>query len=256
VHIIFHTSSIHYHYTFSFLPMPFPTTPAVPPTMDKLNVVVDMLEKKETNPHPRPVLRGFDYLVKPGMLEVAIANLNFHNHDKPDAPCARYETVVAPSDGVETDFKRYGVVLTYVACRNNDTGNTAQTTNNGLGGLDKMTSVERATRHGKTRTGGRRSCTLMAWFFFAATLLTVDMVRAVFAPADRAALKAAVGTCSSHLFVCTGGCLGETTDGSCPIFAASNDATGNPYGVIGDWDVSLVTSMYKSKCNLSPSCGH
>jgi hypothetical protein len=87
-------------------------------------------------------------------------------------------------------------------------------------------------------------------------LLIVDVVRAVFSPVDTTALKAAVGTCSSHLFVCTGGCLGETADGSCPIFAASNDATGNPYGVIGDWDVSLVTSMYKSKCNLSPSCGH
>ena len=123
-----------------------------------------------------------------------------------------------------------------------------------------MTVVKRAAkraRRGKTRTGvGRRSGTLIVWFLFAATLVVVDVVRAVFAPVDSAALKAAVGTCSSFLFVCTGGCLGETTDGSCPIFAASNDATGNPYGVIGDWDVSLVTSMYKSKCNLSPSCGH
>jgi hypothetical protein len=246
-----------FNFTFSFLPMPFPTIPAVPPTMDKLNVVVGMLDKKEKSPHLRPpVLRGFDYLVKPDMLEVAIANLNFHNHDKPDAPCARYEIVVAPSDGVETDFKRDGAVLTYVAYTDNGTGNTAQTTTNALGNLDKMTSVERATKRGKTRTGGRRSCSLMVWFLFAATLLIVDVVRAVFSPVDTTALKAAVGTCSSHLFVCTGGCLGETADGSCPIFAASNDATGNPYGVIGDWDVSLVTSMYKSKCNLSPSCGH
>jgi hypothetical protein len=242
--------------TFSFLPMPFPTIPAVPPTMDKLNVVVGMLDKKEKSPHLRPpVLRGFDYLVKPDMLEVAIANLNFHNHDKPDAPRARYETVVAPSDRVETDFKRDGAVLTYVAYKNDGTGNTAQTTTNALGNLDKMTSVEKATKRGKTRTGGRRSCSLMVWFLFASTLLTVDVVGAVFAPADRAALKAAVGSCTGSN-VCTGGCLGETTDGSCPIFAASNDATGNPYGVIGDWNVSLVTSMSKSKCNLSPSCGH
>jgi hypothetical protein len=102
----------------------------------------------------------------------------------------------------------------------------------------------------------------MVWLLFAATLLTVDVVRAVFTPVDSAALKAAVGTCTLNdntnpwTYPCTGGCLGETTDGSCPIFAASNDATGNPYGVIGNWDVSLVTSMYKSKCNLSPSCDH
>ena len=38
-------------------------------------------------------------------------------------------------------------------------------------------------------------------------------------------------------------CLSETADGSCPDFAASNDATGNPYGVIGEWDVSAVTNM-------------
>jgi hypothetical protein len=70
----------------------------------------------------------------------------------------------------------------------------------------------------------------------------VGVVQAAFAPADRAALKAAVGTC-----------LGETADGSCPIFAASNDVTGNPYGVIGAWDVSAVTSMYQSKRALSLS---
>ena len=81
------------------------------------------------------------------------------------------------------------------------------------------------------------------------------MVGAVFAPADRAALKAAVGTCKPawHGGGCTGGCLGETPDGSCPTFAASNDATGNPYGVIGSWDVSAVTSMESSKCTLSLS---
>ena len=75
---------------------------------------------------------------------------------------------------------------------------------------------------------------------------------AVFAPADKAALKAAVGTCTWQ--GCTGGCLGETpNDGSCPIFAATDDGTGNPYGVIGDWDVSAVTDMQQSKCNLFTS---
>jgi surface protein len=87
----------------------------------------------------------------------------------------------------------------------------------------------------------------MVWFFVAAMLLMVDVVGAVFAPADNAALKAAVGRCSYEwtvdAHVCTGGCLGETANGSCPIFAASNDATGNPYGVIGLWNVSQVTSM-------------
>jgi hypothetical protein len=81
----------------------------------------------------------------------------------------------------------------------------------------------------------------------------VGVVQAAFAPVDSAALKAAVGTCGSDdsAFVCTGGCLGETADGSCPNFAASNDATGHPYGVIGDWDVSSVTSMNQSKCTFS-----
>jgi hypothetical protein len=101
------------------------------------------------------------------------------------------------------------------------------------------------------RTGDRRSCTSMVLFLFAATLLMVDVVGAVFTPADRDALKAAVGTCSLG-GTCTGGCLGERTDGFCPNFAASNDASGNPYGVIGDWDVSKVTKMDYSKCNLSP----
>ena len=89
-------------------------------------------------------------------------------------------------------------------------------------------------------------------------------MRAVFAPADKAALKAAVGTCTqsgsnpNYVYTCTGGCLGETADGSCPILAASNvPGTGTPYGVIGDWDVSAVTNMHHSKCTLfaSPS-GH
>ena len=71
--------------------------------------------------------------------------------------------------------------------------------------------------------------------------------QAVFKPNNHAELQAAVGTCgySSSLsaYICTGGCLGETGDGSCPIFAASNDATENPYGPISDWDISLVTSL-------------
>ena len=84
--------------------------------------------------------------------------------------------------------------------------------------------------------------------------------QAVFAPADRAALKAAVGTCSwsntASAYVCTGGCLGQTPDGSCPSFAATHATPGNPYGVIGDWDVSAVRSMQESKCTLSPPlCG-
>ena len=71
--------------------------------------------------------------------------------------------------------------------------------------------------------------------------------QAVFAPADTNALKAAVGTCTEQ-FGCTGGCLGETPDGSCPTFAASNvPGTSDPYGVIGDWDVSAVTDMQYSK---------
>lgn len=53
-----------------------------------------------------------------------------------------------------------------------------------------------------------------------------------FKPADRAALKTAVDACIS-----------ETSDGSCPVFAASHFATDKPYGLIGDWDISLVTSL-------------
>jgi len=79
-------------------------------------------------------------------------------------------------------------------------------------------------------------------------------VHAVFTPADSAALKAAVGTCAGYnTITCTGGCLGETPDGSCPIFAASNDTTGNPYGVMGDWDVFNVTSLDRST-STPPSC--
>ena len=78
-------------------------------------------------------------------------------------------------------------------------------------------------------------------------------VQAAFAPANSTALKAAVGTCT-YSGACTGGCLGETTNGSCPIFAASDDGTGNPYGVMGDWIVSQVTSLSQSTFNFQPLC--
>ena len=64
-------------------------------------------------------------------------------------------------------------------------------------------------------------------------LVTLTGTQAVFAPADGIALKAAVASC-----------LSETLDGSCPNVAASNvPGTNNPYGVIGDWDVSEVILM-------------
>ena len=80
----------------------------------------------------------------------------------------------------------------------------------------------------------------------------IDGSWAVFTPVDTAALKAAVGSCSGDPVVCTGGCLGETPDGSCPTFAASNDATENPYGVMGDWGVSKVTSLQESTSTHVP----
>ena len=150
-------------------------------------------------------------------------------------------------------------VSAFVACCDEGTKNTVQTMSTtaltrALAGLDKMTFVKRAAKRGQTRTGVRRACTLMVWFLFAATLLMVDVVGAVFAPADRAALVAAVGTCTrsgsdpNYVYTCTSGCLGETADGSCPILAASNvPGTGNPYGVIGDWDVSAVPDMSNCK---------
>ena len=119
----------------------------------------------------------------------------------------------------------------------------ARTITNALAGLDKMTSIKKATRRGKTGTGGRRSCSSMVLFFSAAMLLIVDVVCAVFTPPNDAAFATAKSAC-----------LSETTNGSCPVFAASNvPGTGNPYGVIGDWDVSSVTSMYQSKCSPSHS---
>ena len=108
-------------------------------------------------------------------------------------------------------------------------------------------------RRGKSRTGGRRWCSFLVWFLLAATVLMVDVVQAVFTPDGKAALKAALlATCTYsgppyyQLTGCTGGCLGENSTGYCPEFAASDDATGNPNGVMGDWDVSKVTDMQGS----------
>ena len=69
------------------------------------------------------------------------------------------------------------------------------------------------------------------------SLFWASMVSVVngFTPEDNAAFNSAKSSC-----------LSETSDGSCPTFAASNDATGIPYGVIGDWDMSKVTSLQYS----------
>jgi hypothetical protein len=117
-------------------------------------------------------------------------------------------------------------------------------------------------RRGKNRTGGRRSCTFLVLFLLAATLLMVDVVRAVFTPADQNALKNAVGTCTGQgwnypmkkydYYSCTGGCMGENPTGYCPTFAASLDATGNPYGLMDDWDVSKLTDMSAGTCPSVP----
>ena len=82
-------------------------------------------------------------------------------------------------------------------------------------------------RRGKTRTGGRRSCTFLVWFLLAATVLMVDVVQAVFTPADRTALKTAVDSC-----------VGNSGDGSA--------CASSSYGAIGEWDVSKVTHMHYS----------
>ena len=73
-------------------------------------------------------------------------------------------------------------------------------------------------------------CLLLVLFVFD------RVVHAAFTPADSAALNTAVQAC-----------LVETNDGSCPIFAASNDATGHPYGAIGEWQTGNVTDMSQSK---------
>jgi surface protein len=76
--------------------------------------------------------------------------------------------------------------------------------------------------------------------------------QAVFKPTTNDELRDAIGSndrledgrvgCGNNK-IPTHGCLGESVDGDCPIFAASNDGTGNPHGVVGDWDVSQVTDL-------------
>ena len=90
-----------------------------------------------------------------------------------------------------------------------------------------------------TKNGGRFAAAAGHWnYYFIGFLLlaTPHFANASFTPADKTALKTAVNAC-----------LSETGDGSCPIFAASNDITaGNPYGIIGTWNVSSVTDMNRS----------
>ena len=106
---------------------------------------------------------------------------------------------------------------------------------------------------GNTRTGGRRSCTFMVLFLLAITLLVVDVVQAVFTPEIGNVLMASYG--HGPLKTAIDSCLTETGDGSCPNFAASNDTTaGNPYGVMGDWNVSKVTSMRHSTFTSVSRC--
>lgn len=88
---------------------------------------------------------------------------------------------------------------------------------------------------------------LTGGFFVLALYCRVDVVRAVFTPANVGDLKYAIGSCNFLKCTCSGGCLGENATGSCPTFAASDDATGNPRGMMGDWDVSNVTSLRNSK---------
>ena len=202
--------------------MPFPTTPVLPRPTGESNIVVGVPGKKIA---PR---RPVQHLPEnKGRSPPARGALPARNHAPthrrtgslwtPPHRCGQRGQTGSSVGGVDP----HTGVLTYVACRDDGTSTTVQT--NALASLDKMTVVKRATRRGKTRTGGCRSCTLTVWFLFAATLLMVDVVGAVFAPADRAALKAAVGTCTrsgsdpNYVYTCTGGCLGETADGSCPI---------------------------------------
>ena len=53
-----------------------------------------------------------------------------------------------------------------------------------------------------------------------------------FVPANKADLQTAVDEC-----------IAETSDGSCPIFAASTWSSGLEYGSIGLWNISKVTSL-------------
>ena len=206
----------------------------MPRIADVLNVLLDVSTDKPTETTVLPPAEQFPqvHLVfEPAV--PAIARSHGPTMARPTTSSSGQHPVTAADVGKEPpgcDGAPPTGVSTYVAC------------------CDVM-PVERETRRGKTQTGGRRSCTLMVWFLFAGMLLRVDVVGAVFAPAGgnsweigKVALKNAITNC-----------LSETADGSCPIFAASNDVTGNPYGVIGAWDVSAVTDMYASKCTRSPS---
>ena len=88
-------------------------------------------------------------------------------------------------------------------------------------------------------------------------IFMIDIVEAVFKPDDTGGeyggsafalglLKKAIGGSNDS----PPGCLDETPDGSCPIFAASdvpNEGYGNygtgKYGLMGTWDVSVITNM-------------
>ena len=80
--------------------------------------------------------------------------------------------------------------------------------------------------------------------FFLMLLFLVDTVEAVFTPSgtdgERTnALNDAIGSNGD-------GCLTETPDGSCPLFANRDVPIGHgsgKYGAIGTWDVSGVTDM-------------
>ena len=103
---------------------------------------------------------------------------------------------------------------------------------------ERMSSPEHRPVKWNVNQGSVRSTNRFAaghWnYYFIGFLLlaTPQFANASFTPADKTALKTAVDAC-----------LSETGDGSCPIFAASHDNTGHPYGGIGTWDVSSVTSM-------------
>jgi len=221
-------------------------TPIMPRIADLLNVRLVVATDEPTETTVLPPAEQFpqvNLVFEPVPATAQNQNQNHPTMARPTTGAGGQYPVTAADVGKEPprcDGAPPTGVSTFVACCDEGTRNTVQTRTKVLTGTDKMMPVERATRRGKTRTGGRRSCTLRVWFLLAATVLAVDVVGAVFAPANRSALKAAVDTC-----------LSETADGSCPIFAASNATLGNPYGVIGDWDVSAVTSMQESRCTLS-----
>ena len=59
-----------------------------------------------------------------------------------------------------------------------------------------------------------------------------------------------IRSCPSYLKAAVDACCDETGDGSCPIFAASKDATGNPFGLMSEWDVSKIEKMGGSSWGL------